>query len=210
VGVIWRDPWDAVFLVGFVAYVAIRGVFERRTKGQRLVVRRIDGLERACLALVFVGCLLLPVLHLFTPWLAFAEYRLPTSARWAGVVALGGGLWLFRRAHADLGLNWSVVVGVREGHELVQRGVYRRVRHPMYAAILLISLGQGLLLANWLAGWAALAAFTLLVVVRTPREEHLLAETFGAEYLAYARRTGRLFPRLRGAPLLKPPEGGGR
>jgi protein-S-isoprenylcysteine O-methyltransferase Ste14 len=210
VGVVWRDPWDAVFLVGFVVYVAIRGVFERRTRGQRLVVRRVDGLERACLALVFVGCLLLPVLRLFTPWLGFADYRLPGFAPWLGVAALAGGLWLFWRAHADLGLEWSVVVGIREGHRLVESGVYRRVRHPMYAAILAISLGQGLLLANWLAGWAALASFTLLCAVRIPREERLLAETFGEAYAAYAGRTGRLLPRLLGGTSLKRPEPGGR
>jgi protein-S-isoprenylcysteine O-methyltransferase Ste14 len=198
VSTIWRHPWDGVFLVGFVAYVVIRGVFEKRAEGQRIVVRRIDVLERVCLAFVFLGCLLLPILHLFTPWLAFADYRLPAFAPWCGTAALLGGLWLFWRSHADLGVNWSVIVAVREGHELVQHGVYRRVRHPMYAAILLISLGQALLLENWLAGWAALAAFVPLYLVRTPREERVLAEQFGADYAAYARRTGRLFPRRRG------------
>ena len=198
VATIWRQPWDAVFLVGFVAYVVIRGVFEKRTQGERLVVRRIDALERLCLAFVFLGCLFLPILYLFTPWLAFADYRLPAIVPWCGTAVLLGGLRLFWRSHADLGANWSVFVAVREGHQLVEHGVYRRIRHPMYAAILLISLGQALLLENWLAGWAALAAFVPLYLLRTPREERLLRERFGEDYAAYARRTGRLLPRLRG------------
>jgi protein-S-isoprenylcysteine O-methyltransferase Ste14 len=40
-------------------------------------------------------------------------------------------------------------------------GVYRLIRHPMYAAIWLLSLAQGLLLHNWLAGWAGIALFAL-------------------------------------------------
>ena len=77
---------------------------------------------------------------------------------------------------------------------MVDTGVYRRVRHPMYASIFLWCLAQGLLLANWLAGWCALATFTLLYIVRTPREERMMREAFGADYDAYAARTKRLIP----------------
>ncbi len=44
-------------------------------------------------------------------------------------------LWLFWRSHADLGRNWSQAFELRKGHELITHGVYRVVRHPMYAAI---------------------------------------------------------------------------
>ena len=86
---------------------------------------------------------------------------------------------------------------LRKEHELIENGVYRSIHHPMYAAIWLFSLAQGLLLQNWLAGWSALAAFALMYFVRAPREEAMLVEHFGQEYLDYMRRTGRLFPRLR-------------
>jgi len=46
---------------------------------------------------------------------------------------------------------------MRKEHRLVTAGVYRHIRHPMYAAIFLWCLAQGLLLPNWLAGWSALA-----------------------------------------------------
>lgn len=197
VAAVWNGPWDVVFLLGFVVYVVLRGVYQERTKGQRTVERRMGLGERVLLPLVFLGCLLLPLLRLFTPWLAFADYALPAAAPWCGTAVLIAGLWLFWRAHADLGLNWSVTLAVREGHELVTRGVYRRIRHPMYAAILLFSLGQGLLLANWLAGWGALVTFGLLYLVRTPREERMMVEHFGDAYRAYRERTGRLVPRLR-------------
>lgn len=186
-----------IFLVAFIVYVSIRGVYEKRARGNEAIVRRLDGPERALLALVFAGSLLLPIVYLFTPWLGFADVRLPPMALWCGTVLITVGLWLFWRSHADLGRNWSATLQVRKGHQLVQHGVYRAVRHPMYAAILLFDLGQGLLLQNWLAGWSALATFAILYFVRVPREEQLMGEFFGQEYRDYMRRTGRLLPRLR-------------
>ena len=191
------QPWDLVFLVGFIIYVSIRGVFERRTGGIEKIVSRIDARERILLLFVGVGSLLLPLLYLFTHWIAFADYRLPIFAPWCGTAILGFALWLFWRSHADLGLNWSITLELRHGHQLIQHGVYRVVRHPMYASILLWDIAQGLLLQNWLAGWSALVTFAVLYSIRTPREEQMMCELFGQEYRDYMRQTGRLFPRLR-------------
>jgi protein-S-isoprenylcysteine O-methyltransferase Ste14 len=140
--------------------------------------------------------MLLPVLYLATPWLAFADCTLPPAAPWCGAALMVAGLWLFYRAHADLGRNWSVTLELRERHQLITSGVYRRIRHPMYASIFLFSIAQGLLLANWLAGWGALVTFAVLYLIRTPREERMMCEAFGDQYRAYMRHTGRLWPRL--------------
>jgi protein-S-isoprenylcysteine O-methyltransferase Ste14/peptidoglycan/xylan/chitin deacetylase (PgdA/CDA1 family) len=190
------QPWNLVFLIGFVVYCAIRGVYEKRTRRMEKLVRRGDRLDIGLMVVVFVGNVLLPVLYLATPWLEFADYSLPPFVPRCGVVVMLAALWLFWRAHADLGLNWSVTLEVRNGHELVRHGVYRAVRHPMYASIFLFGLAQGLLLANWLAGWSALATFAPLYLIRTPREEQMMCETFGQEYRDYMSKTGRLFPRM--------------
>jgi protein-S-isoprenylcysteine O-methyltransferase Ste14 len=189
--------WNLVFLIGFIIYVCIRGVFEQRTKCNRQAVSRVDALEKALLALVIPGGLLLPIIYLFTHWLAFADYHLPAFAPWLGTVLMIAALWLFWRSHADLGQNWSVTLALRHGHQLVRHGVYRSIRHPMYASIWLWCVAQGLLLENWLAGWYALLAFAVMYFVRTPREEQMMCESFGQEYRDYMRQTGRLFPRIR-------------
>src|SRR2546430_16793201 len=103
-------PWYLVFLVGFIVYVTIRGIFDRRTAGIEKTVNRMDARERVLLFLVGVGSVLLPILYLFTPWLALAEYRLPLWAPWCGTAILVFSLWLFWRAHADLGQNWSLTL----------------------------------------------------------------------------------------------------
>jgi len=189
---------NIVFLVGFIVYVTIRGVFERRARINEKMVRRLDAVEKTLLIFVGVGSLLLPVLYLFTPLLAFADYRLPVFAPWLGTALMIAALWLFYRSHADLGKNWSVTLELHKGHQLIRRGIYRSIRHPMYMSILLWGLSQGLLLRNWLAGWSALATFSVLYVVRTPREERMMIEFFGEEYLNYMRQTGRIFPRIVG------------
>ena len=106
------------------------------------------------------------------------------------------------QGYADL--NWLLpetvnALEIRKGHQLVTHGVYRSIRHPMYASIWIWCLAQGLLLENWLAGWYALFGFALMYFLRTPREEQLMCQTFGQEYRDYMRRTGRLFPRRSGS-----------
>jgi protein-S-isoprenylcysteine O-methyltransferase Ste14 len=190
------QPWNIVFLIGFIAYVVIRGIYGSRAKNNEKAVSRVDGRDRALMVIVFMGCLLLPVVYLFTTWLAFADYQLPALVPWFGAAVMVAALWLFWRSHADLGQNWSVTLELRKGHQLVKNGVYRSIRHPMYASILLFGIGQGLLLQNWLAGWSAFVTFALMYFVRTPREENMMCEFFGQEYRDYMRLTGRVFPRI--------------
>jgi protein-S-isoprenylcysteine O-methyltransferase Ste14 len=190
-------PWNVVFLIGFLVYVSIRGVFKERTKRNQKVVNRADGVEKMLMVIVIPGGLFLPVIYLFTPWLGFADYHLPRAAPWCGTALMVAALWLFYRSHADLGLNWSVTLELRKDHQLITQGVYRYIRHPMYASIWLWCVAQGLLLENWLAGWYSLITFALMYFVRTPREERMMRESFGQKYEDYMRKTGRLFPRLR-------------
>ena len=79
-------------------------------------------------------------------------------------------------------------------HRSVTRGVYGLVRHPMYTSFI-PGLGQALLLANWIAGPAALVAVAVLVIVRVERSE-MMIDQFGTDYRDYMRRTGAVVPRL--------------
>jgi protein-S-isoprenylcysteine O-methyltransferase Ste14 len=85
---------------------------------------------------------------------------------------------------------------VREQHRLITNGVYRRIRHPMYAALLLYSVGQALVIPNWVAGPSYLVAFAILFVFRVQAEERMMLEQFGDDYAAYMARTDRLVPRM--------------
>ena len=113
---------------------------------------------------------------------------------WLGVFFAIAALGMFHLTHRALGRNWSISLDVREDHQLVTEGIYRRVRHPMYSAFWLWAIAQALLLPNWIAGFAGLAGFGTLFFGRVAREEQMMLETFGDSYRAYMARTGRVFP----------------
>jgi len=112
-------------------------------------------------------------------------------------LAIGGGM-LFSRAARALGTQMTPAIQVQEGHQLLRTGPYRRVRHPVYTAILAIALGQTLLFLSPLAALLALLIFGL-AEYRAHLEEDLLRspEAFGPTYDAYMAETGRFLPRLR-------------
>jgi protein-S-isoprenylcysteine O-methyltransferase Ste14 len=98
------------------------------------------------------------------------------------------------QSHADLGKNWSISLEVRERHALVQTGIYRFIRHPMYASFFVLALAQFLLLPNWVAGGAGLVGVSILYAFRARNEERLMHETFGSNYVHYMTKTKRLIP----------------
>ena len=179
----------------------IRVWYRWRARHEQIVVSRKTALEYAVLALAFVGMLLIPLTYVLTSLLRFADYQLPVWAGWVGTVVFLFALWLLWRTHHDLGKNWSQTLELRKGHQLITSGVYRYVRHPMYAAFLVWGLAQPLLLQNWIAGWSHLVAFLPLYILRVPREEQMMREQFGKAYQSYMSRTGRVIPRLFGKPL---------
>jgi len=189
--------FELIFLIGLALSWLIRLPRWRRRKRQPVRLNRRSGLEGFLLALIFVAMQVLPLFYLLTPWLDFADYDLPTWTGFIGAAVFGASLWLLWRSHADLGACWSDSLEIREDHRLVTRGVYGRVRHPMYAAFWLWGIAQPLLIQNWIAGLAYLAIFGPLYPVRVAREERMMLEQFGSEYRSYISQTGRVIPRLR-------------
>ena len=173
--------------------IVIRAPHGHRSRKVRTVRSCKDRREVILLALVWVG-FFVPLIWVFSRAFSFAEYPLRLPALIAGAVCLAAGLWLFHRSHADLGKYWSITLEVREGHELITQGVYGRVRHPMYSALFLYSIGQLLALPNCVAGPSYLVSFGILFALRISAEERMMLDAFGDQYVAYMARTKRLVP----------------
>jgi len=189
------NPWfaKAVILLASLAMVVIRAPHGQRSRVIP-VVRSRKGLVEIVLLTIAWGAFFLPLIWIATPAFAFADYPLHPIPLLSGALCLILGLWLFHRSHVDLGTNWSITLEVREKHQLVTNGVYRWVRHPMYLALLIYSLGQALVLPNWLAGPSYGVAIVLVFAFRLGPEERLMLEEFGKDYQAYMATTKRLIP----------------
>jgi protein-S-isoprenylcysteine O-methyltransferase Ste14 len=188
-------PWfaKAAVLLASVVMVAIRAPHGQRSRSVPVAKSRRGPREILLLAVAWVA-FLLPLVWVATPLLSFADYPPHPIPFALGVAGLAAGLWLFHRSHADLGTNWSITLELRDEHQLVTRGLYRHVRHPMYLALLVYSAGQALALPNWLAGPSYAVAMLLLFAFRLGPEERMMVERFGGEYEAYRARTTRLIP----------------
>lgn len=185
-----------IFLAGIALTFVIRTPYLRANRANKKKDERKSPLEKALLLAAWLGMFALPVTHALTPLFHFANYAQPLWLDAAGIVVWVVMLWLFWWSHHDLGVNWSPTLEVREGHALITHGVYEKIRHPMYAACWLWALGQGLLLRNWVAGWAGLAAFGALYFLRVANEERMMLDQFGEQYQTYKDRTGRLLPKF--------------
>jgi protein-S-isoprenylcysteine O-methyltransferase Ste14 len=191
------NPWvaKAIVVVATVVMMAIRASHGHRSRSVKVAKSYKTPRETGLLVLAWVG-FFVPLIWVASPAFWFAEYQLRASPLVAGVMCLLISLWLFYRSHADLGTNWSITLEVREGHRLITQGVYRGVRHPMYSALLLYSVGQALVIPNWVAGLSNLVAFAVVFALRISAEERMMSQQFGNEYAAYTARTKRLIPRV--------------
>jgi protein-S-isoprenylcysteine O-methyltransferase Ste14 len=189
------NPWiaKAVILAASIIMVAIRAPHGQRSRSVKVVKNRRGKRELILLTLAWLG-FIIPLVWVASPAFSFAEYPLRLGPLIAGVICLAVGLWLFYRSHVDLGTNWSITLQVREHHQLITQGVYKSIRHPMYSALFLYSLGQVLVLPNWIAGPSYLVTFGILFVFRIRDEERMMLEEFGDEYATYMAKTKRLVP----------------
>ena len=189
----------AAFLI-LLLFVLIRWPHGNRVKNVPVNEDRKGGLEVGLLIGATIGTTLIPILWITTSLFDFAEYELHPVAFGIGIALAVWGLWVFYLSHRDLGTLWSVTLQLREEHSLIEAGIYRRIRHPMYAAMFLLGIAQILFLPNWFAGPAYLMTFGLLYLLRVGREERMMLDRFGGKYEAYVRRTGRLIPAFRTQP----------
>lgn len=184
-----------IWAIGLIAWVVIRIPHQRRAR--RIKVARDSSTpgDRLALSLSGVGLALVPIIYAISGFPTFADYTFQPWQGWIGLVVMIAFLWLFYASHKQLGKNWSVTLEIRNAHELVTDGLYRFVRHPMYASFWLWALAQAFLLPNWIAGFAGLIGVGILYFCRVGHEEQMMRNAFGEAYDAYAKKTGRVIPR---------------
>ncbi len=110
----------------------------------------------------------------------------------ADILALFGLVIAFW-ARRTLGGNWSSNVVIKEGHELIERGPYAYVRHPIYSGLLLMILAL-LLNSGRLTWFIAFVSICIGLHIKARREEKLLTEHFPESYPKYRAKVKALIP----------------
>lgn len=183
-----------------ITVFAISGYYWTKARqGGGVIKRQEEGwlvfLIRIVIAFPLLIVLLLNIFY--PPAMSWAKFNIPA---WVQIFGLVLGFlcipflwWVF----SSIGKNISETVLVKNEHELVTRGPYSRIRHPLYAGTLLLLISTSLVLKDYvILGYAIIGilAFRLLVI---PIEEEKLLETFGEDYECYQSRTNALLPWIR-------------
>jgi protein-S-isoprenylcysteine O-methyltransferase Ste14 len=188
--------FEITYWAAIIVEMVIRAPLNKKRKQEKMSEQNVSTQEKVILFLLLIGMMILPLIYSASSWLDFANYSLPAWAGWLGAALLAGALFVFWRAHADLGLNWSPSLEIREKHELITSGIYGVIRHPMYASQWLWVIAQPLLLQNWIAGFANLLIFIPFYVLRVQAEEKMMVDKFGEDYRTYMKRTGAVLPKI--------------
>ncbi len=174
--------WVIFFVVWFIAAWFAKRTVERSGTWTRWIVWIV--------AILLVGTR--------SGWLPFANgVSLWRATPGLGVVAAAvtaAGLSVALWARAVLGTNWSGAIVLKEHHELIDRGPYAFVRHPIYTGVLLMALGT---VTFWgsRAGVILFATMVAGFMLKARREERLLTTHFPEVYPRYcARVRARLIP----------------
>jgi protein-S-isoprenylcysteine O-methyltransferase Ste14 len=175
--------WLVFVAIWVIAAVSTKRTVYRETRTQRL---------RYWVLLVVAYFLLLYGRRLPYPLnVGIIPHVAPTA--WAAVVLCVIGLAFALWARVTLGRNWSGVVTLKEEHELVERGPYRFVRHPIYSGMLIMFFATALVQRH-VAGFAGVLLMFASFWIKLGREEKLMLQQFPERYRAYQQRAKRIIP----------------
>jgi protein-S-isoprenylcysteine O-methyltransferase Ste14 len=128
-------------------------------------------------------------------WLSHRFVTDTPAASLIGVTLTGLGVAFAIWARWHLGANWSAIVSIREQHELIRTGPYRRVRHPIYTGMLLAMAGTALVLGE-VRGLLAFAIVFFAFYSKARKEEDWLAREFGEKFKVHTEQTGMFLPKI--------------
>jgi len=194
-----------LFIFFFSLVLLIRFYFGFRLRKEGKSSWKVDNeaVERegpGIIMLRLAGFLLLMgffLLYLVNPgWFRFLHLPFPAWVRIIGILLALPSIALLYWTHSTLGKYWSTNLTVQEKHHLVTEGPYNYIRHPMYTALVGYFFGAGLLAANILL-LIIFVGGAVFLFTRIAKEELMMVEAFGEEYLEYQKHTGQLLPKLR-------------
>ncbi len=174
----------------FAAYWLVSALNRKKTKQRESILQRL-----VYISPLLIAIFLLDNSRMQIGWLATYFVPHTPEVRWTGVAIMIVGLAIAVWARVHLGSNWSGVVTLKEGHELIRTGPYRNIRHPIYTGILIGFLGNAIVNGQ-VRGLIAVAIIWASFFIKARREEAFLAQEFGPKFDEHTQRTGMFLPKF--------------
>lgn len=133
---------------------------------------------------------LLFALFVFVPHRSIYESTIITNF-W-GITLILGGIIVMILSFIALNKNLSAFPTPLDNAELIQVGVYKKIRHPIYTSILMLTLGYSLFTTN-APQFITFALLLVLFYFKSSYEELLLNKKY-SNYSIYKQKTGRFLP----------------
>ncbi len=171
------------FLAGFIASALPFARVKKETPEKR------DRSDSLVIGPLFLVILVVPI--------ALGYARIGVLPDWLfypglAVLLIGAGVSIWAELTLGRFLNWQVQV--LPDHNIVDKGPYRLIRHPMYTGQIVSFIGLGLAMQSWAAILVVLVASGIRYGIRIRVEERLLVSKLGDNYVQYMKRTKRLIP----------------
>ena len=151
------------------------------------------------LALGAIALLLDVVLNAVLPHTMREHFAIPVLRRsrvvgWCGLTAVSAGVLVSGAAVIDMATAWRVGIDRENPGALVSSGLFRYIRHPIYAGMLLMTAGMAAATADVLS-IAVAAGSWIGIPLQARLEEEFLISIHGVEYEKYRATSGRFWPR---------------
>ena len=130
-----------------------------------------------------------------SPWLTRAIFPDNPALMLACVALTILGLLFSVWARLALGSNWSGTVTIKANHQLIRRGPYRFIRHPIYTGMLAALLATAIT-QQLVSGILGLVVVSFALYRKALREESFLSQEFGDAFAEHQRHTGMFLPRI--------------
>lgn len=92
--------------------------------------------------------------------------------------------------------NWGNQIRIYENHTLTTTGIYKHIRHPLYASTILMLYGFSFLFFNIAVFVLTTIVFIPFMIFRANQEDKMLADTFNGAFEEYKNKTGMFFPKM--------------
>ena len=172
--VIWRIYW---FLTAKKAMLNKPKIVTSKKTGESIMITLLG----VYVVVNLVGFVLIPFNNFFIQTIGFVLVILGFSQAIA--------------ARKELADNWTEAYEyqIKKNHELITKGIYRYVRHPIYGALLIMPTGA--LIVSGSYTFVVCFIFILFTIeIFAKREEKLLTKHFGKKYIEYKKTTKKFIP----------------